>query len=411
MLFGVGLALPLQIFGAQPLAITIQPVSQTNVVIGSTVVFTAGVAGGTGPLRFQWLLNGVTLPTNNITATTTNLILTNVQPSDSGRYSMLVADNKNDASNSDEALLLVSVPVVQGQDNFANATPLPNFDNSKIPPVPILDYTISGDNIGKTKEAGEPLHDGKKGGRSVWYKWTAPAAGTVTFTTAGSDFDTLLGAYQGSSVGSLANVVSPDFESDDEGGFLTSKIVFSAIAGQDYFIAVDGFAKDSGHITLHWKLETNVSEILPILTTRPHSKVFSTNDSTSVLVGYFNPSSVTEGRWYFNETDTGNTNNTFGSFRMDDTHVGTYYVQVKTTTGRKIKVAEARFQINIQANGTADTNQFTLDKFFDAIDKSTNGYSLNSLGSSQSVPVLESFGPAPEHLLIPAPVILNRSQP
>jgi hypothetical protein len=53
MLFGVGLALPLQIFGAQPLAITIQPVSQTNVVIGSTVVFTAGVEGERDPFDFN----------------------------------------------------------------------------------------------------------------------------------------------------------------------------------------------------------------------------------------------------------------------------------------------------------------------------------------------------------------------
>jgi hypothetical protein len=395
-LLGFALTSSFQIIAAQPLAITIQPSSQTNVSVGSTVTFTAGVSGGTGTLRFQWLLNGVNLPTNNVTATTTNLVLANVQPSDSGRYSMLVADNKNNASNTDEALLLVNVPFLIGQDYFTNATPLPTLDNSKVPPVAITDYTISSDNFGKTKESGEPLHDGKKGGHSVWYKWTAPFAGTVTFTTAGSDFDTLLGAYQGSAVSSLANVVSPDFEADDEGGFLTSKIVFSAVAGQDYYIAVDGFGKDSGHIILHWKLDTNVTEVLPILTTRPHSKVFSTNDSTSVLVGFFNPSSVTEGRWYFNEGDTGNTNNTFGSFRMDDTRVGTYYVQVKTTTGRKIKVAEARFQINIQANGTADTNQFTLDKFLDAIDKSTNGYSLNSVNSSSSGPTLESYGPAPE---------------
>ena len=59
---------------------------------------------------------------------------------------------------------------------------------------------MTGSNVGASKEFGEPNHGGNRGGASVWWSWTAPATGTVTFDTQGSDFDTLLAVYRGSSV-------------------------------------------------------------------------------------------------------------------------------------------------------------------------------------------------------------------
>ena len=35
--------------------------------------------------------------------------------------------------------------------------------------------TTNGDNIGATKQSGEPDHAGNSGGSSVWFRWTAPA--------------------------------------------------------------------------------------------------------------------------------------------------------------------------------------------------------------------------------------------
>src|SRR5437763_12486217 len=60
--------------------------------------------------------------------------------------------------------------------------------------------SVTGSNVDATAEPGEPDH-GNTGGASVWYAWTAPSSGAVTFTTAGSSFDTLLAAYTGSTVG------------------------------------------------------------------------------------------------------------------------------------------------------------------------------------------------------------------
>ncbi len=53
-----------------------------------------------------------------------------------------------------------------------------------------------------TIEAGEPLHDGLKGGKSIWFTWRPTFTGTVSLTTQGSDFDTLLSIYTGRICGS-----------------------------------------------------------------------------------------------------------------------------------------------------------------------------------------------------------------
>ena len=91
-----------------------------------------------------------------------------------------------------------------------------------------------GTNSAATREIGEPYHAGKFGSNSVWYVWHAPATGIATFDTRGSTFDTLLGVYTGTSLGSLTLVASDD----DRGGYLTSQLRFNAVAGTDYQIAV-----------------------------------------------------------------------------------------------------------------------------------------------------------------------------
>jgi hypothetical protein len=107
---------------------------------------------------------------------------------------------------------------------------------------------VTGSNVGATKEAGEPDHAGNAGGASVWWQWTAPFNCTVTITTAGSSFDTLLGVYTGSSVSALTTIAAND---NAPNGFDdTSKVVFSASANQTYQIAVDGYHAHSGSVQL-----------------------------------------------------------------------------------------------------------------------------------------------------------------
>ena len=120
--------------------------------------------------------------------------------------------------------------------------------------------TTTGTNVSATRETNEPNHspDGNGGQHSVWYNWQAPSTGSVTFTTAGSGFDTVLAAYTGNAVGSLSSITKND---DVNPGVVTSSsITFNATAGVVYRIAVDGFNNSGtlngevGPITLNWNL-------------------------------------------------------------------------------------------------------------------------------------------------------------
>jgi hypothetical protein len=124
-------------------------------------------------------------------------------------------------------------------DMFANAIAISDT-NGQTP----------GSNVGATKEAGEPNHAGNSGGKSVWWKWTAPSNGQMTIDTFGSSFNTLLAVYTGNSVGDLNSIAS----NDDSGGGAQSQVTFPAVSGTTYRIAVDGYSGATGNITLHWSL-------------------------------------------------------------------------------------------------------------------------------------------------------------
>jgi subtilisin family serine protease len=113
---------------------------------------------------------------------------------------------------------------------------------------PILTGTQDfGSNVGATKVGGEPRHGNNDGGRSVWWTWTAPSSGRVTVSTSGSDFDTLLGVYTGSSVTALRPIAGND-DYLSPGG--PSHVFFNSVAGMTYQIAVDGYSGASGNISL-----------------------------------------------------------------------------------------------------------------------------------------------------------------
>jgi hypothetical protein len=104
-----------------------------------------------------------------------------------------------------------------------------------------------GTNISFSKEAGEPNHAGNPGGKSIWWRWTAPFSGPVTFSTAGSSFNTLLGIYTGSSISALTLIGS---DNNSTGGTNRSRVAFTATAGVTYNLAVDGYNGASSRIVL-----------------------------------------------------------------------------------------------------------------------------------------------------------------
>ncbi|MFM9043894.1 MAG: hypothetical protein ACKOPI_07150, partial [bacterium] len=82
---------------------------------------------------------------------------------------------------------------------------------------------------------------------SSWYRWTAPASGTLDLWTAGSSYDTLLAVYSGSAVGSLTPLAAND---DYPGAGLSSRVSLAVTSGTTYRIAVDGYGRQAGAVSL-----------------------------------------------------------------------------------------------------------------------------------------------------------------
>jgi len=158
------------------------PLTKT-VAVGESVVFQV-VADGTAPLSFQWRLNGANIDgQTNFTFT-----ITNVQPQDCGNYTVVVA-NTVGVVISEVARLIVPVEPLPFVDRF---------DQSQI--VRDSRRIGQGNNMQATLDLdpGEPLPGGKTGGHSVWLTWRPQKSGVATFSTRGSDFDTVLAVYTGS---------------------------------------------------------------------------------------------------------------------------------------------------------------------------------------------------------------------
>jgi hypothetical protein len=148
------------------------------------------------------------------------------------------------------ALIALALLVVTAAPALAVPPPNDNFADALV--LSGESASLVGTSVDATKEAGEPNHARTPGGRSVWYRWTAPRDGLVTFETCvGSNFDTLLAVYTGASVSALHEVESNDDDADCDP---RSTVIFPADAGTIYQVAVDGYLGDQGQVGLRWKL-------------------------------------------------------------------------------------------------------------------------------------------------------------
>jgi outer membrane protein assembly factor BamB/subtilisin family serine protease len=125
------------------------------------------------------------------------------------------------------ATALTSTDTRPFNDDFASRAVIVNSPN----------VHIRSNNTGATSESGEPLHAGTAGTNSLWWSWVAPTTTTVTFSTAGSAYDTKLALYTGTTLASLTPVASND--DDTAHGKTTSLVTINVTAGTTYQIAVD----------------------------------------------------------------------------------------------------------------------------------------------------------------------------
>ncbi|GEM_PF-1802622 len=134
--------------------------------------------------------------------------------------------------------------------------------------------TTNGNNIDATTEVGETTfwYDGTQ---TVWWTWTAPAAGLYAFDTFGSSFDTVLAIWQGTALTSLTLVGK-----NDDTITLQSFYPFEALSGSVYQIQVNGYdAADLGIITLNW---AQVSWTNQYTDTNTHNDVWLTPKGTAL---------------------------------------------------------------------------------------------------------------------------------
>ena len=143
-----------------------------------------------------------------------------------GSYPYAIAvDGYNRASGN---IVLRVLPFVGPTNNFfTNATVLTGTN-----------VTVISSNLCASKETGEPDHHYNPGGKSLWWRWQAPASGGVTIDISGSDFPSEVAIYTGTSVSTLTPVASGN-----------DHAVFKVTAGTTYRIAVDGTELGPGNVT------------------------------------------------------------------------------------------------------------------------------------------------------------------
>lgn len=214
---------------------------------------------------------------------------------------------------------LYGPPGSPANDSFASAIELVlNSSNTA---------TGSGTNTNATKQTGEPNHAGTAGGRSVWWRWTAPAAGSATIDTRGSFFDTVLAVYTGSAVNTLAVVGSnDDLQNDQTAHIQASSVTFTAAAGMIYYFAVDGWDGDSAGVTLNLAFSPSVTAP-PTITSQPVSVTVTAGGTASFSVTATNATSY---QWFFNGGAIGGATSATYSITnaQSASHQGNYFVMV-----------------------------------------------------------------------------------
>jgi len=211
--------------------------------------------------------------------------------------------------------------LLPGNDNFASSYVISNAIGS-----------TNGTTVRATRESGEPNHAGNPNTPSVWYRWIAPTSGSTSFSAAdtGTTFDTVVAIYTGASVGALTLVTNRHAS----GG---TNVVFSAVAGTTYQIAIAAFNGGCGDFALSW-----VAPTAPMLLSQPQTTNCVANANENALfsvVAIGTPNPVYQ--WRFKGTNSGAattniagaTNTSYTIVNVQTNHAGDYSVVATNSAG------------------------------------------------------------------------------
>lgn len=161
-----------------------------------------------------------------------------------GGRAWIVLDAKGDPGDGRYRLALVNTPpdtvTPAVNDDFANAAewPAAGFHGPDSGRDLSSRHDVSFPVWAATAEPGEPGHHAPRAERSLWYRWTAPADGTVVLAVSGSTHSqNHLATYVGGSLATLQRVSVPVPPIRDLFGRILA--VFPARQGNTYWLAAD----------------------------------------------------------------------------------------------------------------------------------------------------------------------------
>ncbi len=327
--FGNSAAVPFVVNAAPNVRIT-SPPSGTSFNAPGTVAIAVSATDADGTIARVEIYAGGSLLTT-LTAAPYSYVWNNV-PEGTYLLTARAVDNRG-ATNTSDPVLISSVPAFS--DLFALRGILGGFTNH-----------VAGTNTGYTREPGEPRHENRLGAKSAWISWLAPGSGTVTMTTLGSSFDTVLSIYTGTVVSNLVRVAG----NDDANDFIVqSSVSFPAVAGVNYNIAVDGFSATAGGVI---EFQMEMEDRRPRIVTQPQSQTVNQGRDATFAVVATGTGSMTY-QWRFNGTNIANaTNSTYTRAAVLGAHAGIYTVVVANAFGPVVS-AGATLVVRTAPNITA----------------------------------------------------------
>jgi hypothetical protein len=363
-----------------PPTFTLEPQGQT--VTAGTDVTLIVAAAGAGPFTWQWFLNGTSIPG----ATKRVYSIPAAQPLRSGNYQVVAANGTATALSAVAPVIVeTAITIPETNDDFA--------DRASINP---LLGPVSDSNQLATVEAGEPLPDGLPGGKSIWFTWRATFTGTLSLTTEGSDFDTLLAVYTGTALRALKPVAGDD----DSGGFLTSLVTFNVTEGTDYQIDVDGFQGASGRVVLglpagtgYRLLNPSSGDSVPVIVRGPASKTVAPGAGAVLSVQAGSATKMTY-QWYFQGAPiAGATRSTLVISHVQPGSVGLYDVLVDNAAG-SAQSEPANLQIGVNQGGPVTSTETKFVNSTEPASPKELAYELRPLdlgGDTRGFSVAQTF--------------------
>jgi hypothetical protein len=307
--------------------ITYQPEDQP-IQTNGIATFYVGDSGGS----YQWYSNaiikvGATLSGINATPT----------PGELGFYTVQVTRNGRTVESDPAVLEIVTHSATATKDKLQDileqggvSISLPTHAPTNRGPKFVslaagaVGYQIL-NNKGSTSDPDEPIHAGVGGGASRWQAIEPQNDGVLLLDTAGSDPDTVLAVYTGTSVLNL-QLVAEDDNSGPDGK--SAQVQFHVTAGTRYLVTVDTVGGVTGVIHLNWRLGDFPFVSQPSLKVFNPGEYFTLNPTISGGVGPYTY------QWSKNGQNLGGeTNPTLAINNAQIANEGNYTLTVSTIVG------------------------------------------------------------------------------